>query len=80
MKTVFQRVVVWNEKIEAYKKEHTKKIELKITDKALAKKAKETGRINRGEVMDYFAVYYKEKCGNAKLSSVKLLKDIPWRI
>jgi len=53
---------------------------LKITDKALTKKAKETGRINRGEDMDYFAVYYKEKCGNAKLSSIKLLKDLPWRI
>jgi hypothetical protein len=34
--------------------------ELKVSEKALSKKAKENGRANRDEEMDFFAAYYKE--------------------
>jgi len=43
-----------------------KKREMKVAEKALAKKAKESGRANRDEDMDYFSVYYVEKFKGTK--------------
>jgi len=50
-----------------------KKRELKVEEKALAKKAKENSRANRDEDMDYFAAYYKEKFAGYKFSQLKKL-------
>jgi hypothetical protein len=54
--------------------------ELKVSEKALSKKAKENGRANRDEEMDFFAAYYKEKFQGTKFVAFKKAEDHPWRI
>ncbi len=49
-------------------------------DKVLSQKAKDSGRANRDEDMDYFAVYYKEKCSKLSFSAFKKESGHPWKI
>jgi len=53
---------------------------MKIADRVLVKKAKDNGRANRDEEMDFFAVYYKEQFSGSKYSAFKKHVDHPWKI
>jgi len=64
--------VVRNIKLDAQKYKQHKKRELKVMDKVLSMKAKESKRLGRGDDMNYFVVYYKEKCAGLKLTSLML--------
>jgi hypothetical protein len=45
--------------------------------KRIAKAAKEQGRANRDEDLDFFAAYYKDKCNGLSLIEVKKMSNHP---
>jgi len=62
---------------EKNKIEVNRKREQKDLVKRIAKAAKEQGRANRDDDMDFFAVYYKEKFKMLKFKAFCLIKDHP---
>jgi len=57
-----------------------KKREMKVTEKALVRKAKECARANRSEDIDFFIVYYNDKYCGMKFLDFKKTNTHPWKI
>jgi hypothetical protein len=57
-----------------------RKREEKEEVKRIAKAAKERGRVNRDEDMDFFAIYCKEKFSGTKFKDFKKVKNHPQRV
>jgi len=62
---------------EKNKIEVNRKREQKEEVKRIAKAAKEQGRANRDEDMDFFAAYYKDKCNGLGFIEVKKILNHP---